>query len=158
MKEAQRIETSNLRIEENVISVNDMLFQISNVSQVSIEPIPKKELNPIAIIMLLLGVLGAWQRNDEIKVYGVVIIMVVIAYIIWIVVTNSNNEGHYLYIYMNSGNYYYIYCANEDFLREVIEVLEYCINNHWVQEVYVDFDKCLLYNSPIVVGDKNEVN
>ena len=109
MKEAKRIETSNLRIEENVISVNDMLFQISNVSQVSIEPIPKKELNPIAIIMLLLGVLGAWQRNDEIKVYGVVIIMVVIEYIIWIVVTNSNNEGHYLYIYMNSGNYYYIY-------------------------------------------------
>lgn len=155
---SKKIDTANLRIENNIISVNDIMLQVSNISQVSIESIPKKEFNPIALILLLLGVLGVGQRNEEIKVYGVTSIIILIVYIVWIVVTNLNNNGRYLYIYMNSGNCYYIYCANEVFLKKVIEVLEYCINNHWIQEVYIDFDKCLLYNSPTIVGDENKVN
>ena len=43
------------------------------------------------------------------------------------------------------------------FLKEVMEVIEYCINNHYVQKVKIDFDNCQLYNSPIIVGNKNEV-
>lgn len=37
-------------------------------------------------------------------------------------------------------------------------MLEYCINNHYVQEVCIDFENCILDNSPIIVGNENEVN
>ncbi len=157
MKEAKKVETSNLRIENNIISMGDILLQISNISQVSIEPIPKREFKLSAVFVLILGILGAMQRNEDIKAMGVMTIFVVTGYIIWIVIENTK-EGNYLYIYMNSGNFYYIFCAEEVFLREVIEVLEYCINNHYVQEVCIDFENCILDNSPIIVGNENEVN
>lgn len=154
MKEAKKIEISRFKIEQNVIFIEGIILQISNLSQVSIEPIPKKEFRPIVIIVFILGLLGIKQQNDDIKVLGITTILLVIGYVIWLVITNSQ-EGKYLYIYMNSGNFYYIFCADEEFLRKVIEVLEYCINNRSTQEINIDFGNCKLYNSPLTVGNTN---
>lgn len=157
MNEAKRIETSNLRIEKNVISLDNILLQISNISQVSIEPIPKKKINIIAIVGLILGVLGTMQRNNDIKIVGSTFIIFAMVYFILIWKANSE-PGHYLHIYMNSENHYYIYCTSLLFLKKVMEVIEFCINNHCINKINIDLKNCELYNSPIIVGNENEVS
>ncbi len=38
-----------------------------------------------------------------------------------------------------------------------MKVIEYCINNQHSTNIKIDFDNCKLYNSPVTLGDKNEV-
>ena len=89
---------------------------------------------------------------------GISLIIISLFYIIIIVWLNFYNEEKYLHIYLNSGNIYYFSCNDKKFLKDIMEVIEYCINHHYTNEVKIDFDNCKLYNSPITVGDKNEVN
>lgn len=157
MNEAKKVKTSNLRIEKNVISLNNMLLQISNISQVSIEPIPKKKIGANVAILFVLGILGIMQRNEYINLLGSVLIIFFLVYIVLIWKANSET-GQYLHIYMNSENHYFIYCASEPFLKKVMEVIEFCINNHCVNKINIDLNECRLYNSPIIVGSGNEVS
>lgn len=153
-KDAKKIETKNLRIEKNIISFNDLILQISNISQVSIEPLPKKNFNIISIVTLFLGIFGLIQRDEKIQIYGILFILITIGYFIWLYVVNSA-KGKYLYLYMNSGSYYYIFCRNELFLDSVMDVIESCINNHYTKEINIDLVDCKLYNSPFVVENTN---
>ena len=54
---------------------------------------------------------------------------------------------------MNCGNSYFIYCENEMFLNNVMDVIEYCINNHYSKEINIDLVDCKLYNSPLIMGN-----
>lgn len=77
-------------------------------------------------------------------------------YIFWYIYLNKD-ETIYLNISLNSGRVYSIICKEKEFLKEVMQVIEYCINNHSAKVVQIDFDNCKMYNSPIVVGNENEV-
>lgn len=165
MDAAKEIQTRNLKIKKNVIKINDMLLQISNVSHVNIEQEPKRELNLISIIVLLLGIGGLICQIDVMQIIGKFFILMSIVYFIWLDVANLDRKI-YLYIYMNSGDSYFIYCEDEMFLNNVMDAIEYCINNHNSKEINIDLANCKLYNSPlvmentnsaVVVGDNNSV-
>lgn len=47
-----------------------------------------------------------------------------------------------------------MFCSSEKFLKNVIELIKYCVNNHNAQEVKIDFSNCKVYNSPITIGKK----
>lgn len=158
MGDIKKINTSNFRIENNIISFNSTLLQISNISQVSVEQTPKKKPSIWSIVFVVIGIFMALKRHDDfISGLGIVIILGVVAYIIAIVIFNYGYDEIYLHIYLSSGNIYSICCYDTDFLEYVMEVIEYCINNHYAQEIKVDFKRCKLYNSPLIIGDRNEV-
>lgn len=158
MDENKKINVDNLRIEKNIISFNNTLLQISNISQVSVEQALKKKLNFWSILIIVVGVLMAMgNRNNFIKGLGIMVILGAIGYIIAFAIFNYGYDEWYLHIYLSCGCVYSIYCYDTDFLEKVLEVIEYCINNHYVQEIKVDFKRCKLYNSPLIIGDENEV-
>lgn len=133
-------------------------MQISNISQVSVEPIPKYKFNFLSLIVGIIGFLMANEKyNEFIQAFGMIIILVVITYIVIIVLFNFNNNERYLHLYLNSGNVYSFYCADLYFIKKVMKVIEYCINNHSIKNVRIDFDKCKIFNSPITIGNRNEV-
>lgn len=160
MGKEKKINTNNFKIENNVISFDDVLLQISNISYINIEKPPKKQVNVFFIIVLIIGVLLATSSDKTLIVAGIVFIMAASIYISWFLLfsDNFNDEKRYLYICLNSGNGYYIVCENQKFLKKVLRVITHCINHHSDQNVRIDFDNCKVYNSPIIVGNENEVN
>ena len=64
-----------------------------------------------------------------------------------------------LNITMNSGKVYSIKCSDESFLKlKVMKVLEECFNSNSSQFIQIDFAHCRISNSPINLGNGNEVN
>lgn len=157
MNKEKIISTSNFKIENNIISFNDVLLQISNISSVSVEPVAKKKFEPWFIVIFFLGIFGAMQPDEDIKGFGIVFVVISVAYICWLLIENYGKNEKYLYISLNSGFLYYIICENERFLQSVMEIIEYCINHHYIKNIQIDFNECRLYNSPITVGDGKEV-
>lgn len=96
------------------------------------------------------------QISGILQMIGIVLISAGITYVIYIIIIN-NDESKYLNIYLNSGNIYSIICRDTKFLTDVMQVIEYCINNHFAQIVQIDFQNCKMINSPITVGNRNEV-
>lgn len=157
MSELKKIRTNNLKIEKNVISFDDFLLQISNISHVSIEPIPKRKFNFGSIILLIVGIILS-QLKGVLLGLGIVLILVAIVYVLWLCSENSSGDARYLYIWMNSGNNYYFYCEKMAFLKDVMRVIEYCINNNYTQEIRINLHDCNMDNSPIIIGENNEVH
>lgn len=152
MNEARENQTRNLKVKNNVIIINNVLLQISNISHVNIEQEPKKKLNFISVIVLLLGLGGLVRKINVIQIMGLFFCIMSIIYFVWLYIINLDREK-YLYIYMNCGNSYFIYCENEMFLNNVMDVIEYCINNHYSKEINIDLVDCKLYNSPLIMGN-----
>ncbi len=155
MDEARKINTSNFQIEKNLISFSDSVIQISNISQVDVAPPPTKPFNSSSIAAIVFGIL-LLLVVPGVKMIGLTIAGCGVGYILWYISSNSD-ETIYLNISLNSGRVYSIICKDKEFLKEVMQVIKYCINNHFTQLVQIDFDNCEMYNSPIVVGNENEV-
>lgn len=151
------INTSDFRIEKNIIAFNDSVLQISNISHIGVGPRFRAKFNPWSAVAFAIGILGLLQMNLDFKILGWFFIFIGSVYMIWYIFFNFSKE-RYLYIYMNSGIIFYICCENTKFLIKVMKIIEFCINNHSMYKIKIDFDNCKLYNSPIIVGDRNEVN
>lgn len=132
------------------------MIQISNISNISVEPVPKKKLNWWSVFVFVIGIYLILQADSSLKDFGIGFIIVAGIYILWIICINDNNE-EYLYIYLNSGSVYYILCENDEFLKKVMKVIKDCVNHHSDKKIRIDFNNCKVYNSPITIGDGNEV-
>ena len=154
MEELKKINADDFQIEENLISFHDSMLQISNISQVDVAPAPKKKINSNAIIAIILGLFAVIIPG--LQMLGIVVVVCGIGYFIWYS-ASASNEDIYLNISLNSGRVYSIICKDKEFLKEVMQVIKYCINNHFTQLVQIDFDNCEIQNSPIVVGNENKV-
>lgn len=153
----KRISTNDFTIENNIISFNDVLLQISNISCVNVESAPKKKFNFRSLGIFALGLFGATQFEGNIQGFGIILIIAAVAYVCWLLIENYGDDTKYLYLSLNSGYSYYIMCEDENFLQSVMEVIKYCINHHYVKNIQIDFNKCRLKNSPITIGDAKDV-
>ena len=153
----KKVSTNDFTIENNIISFNDVLLQISNISCVNVESAPKKKFNFRSLGIFALGLFVATQFEGDIKNFGIILMVVVSVYVCWLIIENYNDDTKYLYISLNSGCSYYIMCENENFLQSVMEVIKYCINHHYIKNIQIDFNECRLENSPITIGDGKEV-
>lgn len=157
MNEEKTITTDNFKIEKNTISFNDSLLQISNISSVDVESVPKPKFHLWSIATCIIGLILIIEYVDTIRFLGVLLFFSALMYIIWYVARCIDGEDKYLCIYLNSGQVYYIDCANEKFLKKAIKVMKYCINNHGTQRIKIDFNQCTLENVPINIGNEKEV-
>lgn len=157
MNEENAIITSNFKIEKNTISFNDSLLQISNISHITVEPIPKPSFQLWSILVCIVGLFVMFGFEEEIKILGFLIFVAPMIYIVWYCVNYRDSEERYLCIYLNSGHVYYIYCESKKFLRRVMRVIKRSINDHTTQKITIDFNQCTLENLPINVGNEKEV-
>ena len=155
MSEIKKINTDNFRIENNIIFFNDSLIQVSNISQVSIAPVPKKKFNFLSILIMVVGILLVQSYSEIQKYIGIGFLIAGIAYVFYFLC--SNKDEKYLNISLNSGNVYCIFCKDVKFFDRVMYVIEYCINNHYTQCVTIDFNNCRISDSPVTVGSWNKV-
>ena len=156
MSEVEKISTENFKIENNIISFSNSLIQVSNISRVCVAPTPKKKFNFLSLLAFAIGVMLVQTYGEVQQSVGIACIIGVIVYAFYYICSNTDEK--HLNVYLNSGNVYCIMCKDTQFLDRVMQVIEYCINNHSSQKIKIDFDNCKLYNSPVTVGDKNEVN
>lgn len=155
MNEIKKISTENFKIENNIIFFSNSLIQVSNISQVCVAPAPKKKFNFLSFLVFGIGTVLVQSYSELQQYIGAICIVSVIAYILYFFYSNS--EEKYLNISLNSGNVYCIVCKDAQFLDRVMQVIEYCINNHYIQSVTIDFNNCRVFNSPVIVGSKNRV-
>ena len=148
MDEIRKISTDNFKIEDNLISFSDSVIQISNISQVDVAPPPKKQFNMGSIGAIVVGLL-IMMIVPGVQVLGVLIAGCGVIYVMLYMSTYS--------ISLNSGRVYSMICKDTEFLKQVLQVIKYCINHHSTQLVQIDFDNCKMYNSPVIVGNDNEV-
>ncbi len=158
MGEEKYIRTSKIKIEKNTIAFNQSLLQISNISHVSVEPVPKPKIHWWFIGICAMGFPLILLSEGVIRVVGVLLLIAGILYLIRYLLENVGNEENYLYIHLNSGDVYYIYCEDKKFLKKVMKVIKFCFNNKMMkQNIMIDFDNCEFDRSPINIGNKKEV-
>ena len=51
---------------------------------------------------------------------------------------------------LNSGFLYYIICENERFLQSVMEIIEYCINHHYIKNILIIFSLFIFLGPSII--------
>ena len=154
----KEVYTNNFKIEKNIICYDESLIQISNISQVSIEPVPAKKFHLESILALMMGAY-LYMEVDWGKNIGLILAVVAFAYISWYLLFNIASSKKYLHLFLNSGQACYFICDDEVFLEHVVKVIKYCMNNRSNNnKVKIDFANCKIYNSPIIAGNGNEVN
>ena len=157
MSKEKKISTSSFEIENNIISFNDCLLQISNISHISVEPPPKKKFKLWTLFSLIVGIYMLQSIEQYLIVLGVILLIAELLYVFMFFMISTDNGTRYLHIYLNSGAIFYFYCEDDEFVKRVLEVLKYCMNDHSARNVKIDFKQCKLYNSPVITGSRNEV-
>ena len=152
----KKINTGNLKIENNIISFGKTLLQINNISEISVEQVNRRKLELWPIIVIIVGGMAV-QGIRELKYLVLLFVIAGVVYIGWSIYVYLNDEKQYLHIYMNSGSVYTMYCESNGFLKRVLDEIKECINHPHVQNVKVDFNNCEIKKSPIIIGNKKGV-
>ena len=120
--------TDNLLIRGHLLRCFNAVIQISNISLVSIENMPLPRFPAWTGISCALGVFlilfGNSTYENGIIGLGVALLMVTVFPIaIWFSALNDVKEKKYLNIRMNSGDAYYLTYHNQEFVKQVLQLL-----------------------------------
>jgi len=143
-KKNEKFETPEITIDENVLICKDAFYQLSNVSQVRVSPIPKAQYPIWAIICVVIGI--------AIMSFRMIIPGLLIggfgAAMLFLTYQKNSDLGEYLILSLNSGHEVFFSSSNTTFLRDVVKVLINCVNNSKTL-VKIDFKNCQVNNSQI---------
>lgn len=115
------IETPSLQIKKNIMTWEDTMIQLSNVSYISAANIEVQSFPIWAAIVLLVGLL----LLKEVAVLALVLIAVGCVWVYsWYKANEKRKQGAILNIRMNSGHNLYFTFERKDFLLKVLAVLE----------------------------------
>ncbi len=113
------IHTDHLQIKGHLLRWNDVVIQISNISQISIGnyPVPRFPISAL----LILGV-GLVSLPLNILFALVMIALGVFIIVVWYREKNSKKGHKFLHLRLNSGTVFSFEFAQESFLRRVLEI------------------------------------
>ena len=123
------IETQNFSIRGHLLRWYDTAIQISNISMISTAPLPTPRfplwtLAGAVIGMVLLSQESYYSDFSTFQVIGMGVLTVcVIAIIAWATVVQDAKEKKYLHIFLNSGYVYSFVFRDQDFLKQVLQLL-----------------------------------
>ncbi|WP_270658177.1 hypothetical protein [Eubacterium callanderi] len=153
-KDKNLIDTPTLKIEKNVVRYIDAFIEISNISQVTVAPVPKDTFPVWSIILIVIGIIvGSMGFGSMVAFLFIGIGAAVIIY--WYI--KNNDTGNRLNIFTNAGTVVSFYGKDKKFLTEVMEVLIYCANNSFGKQIIINMKDGQITNSPIILGDHNTV-
>lgn len=151
MEKEKSIETEQLLIKGNIMSWEDTMIQLSNVSFISTSPLEPLKF-PRIILLTLIASFVMMKFNAGI---GVLLLMVCMGWsYFWYDENQSRDSKKVLKIVMNSGYSLCIIFANQSFLQTVLQVLKQIFIEGGVGEQNVMID---LRNAKIS-GNANVLN
>lgn len=154
MKERQfsigekHIETPSLLIKKNIMTWDNTMIQLSNISYISADNIATTSFPVLAAVLVFFG----FFLLEELAILALALILVGA---FWIFLWNKDNQkrkrGAILTIRMNSGHNLYFTFENKNFLLHVLDVLEQIIidggtHNH---QVSINVKDCKINNSKL---------
>lgn len=157
-KDVNVLNSTQIKIENNVIEMDDSIIQISNVASVSLRYPPKEEYKPYMILGILIGLALLKSSNEITGSFGVVIGLVLIAccaYFIYKTWKRNEDLGKNIIISTSSGYYFWINSKDDKFSLQVIDVIRYLMNHPGSKEkILVNLDKLnIVNNGNIIQGD-----
>ena len=118
------IETENLLVRGHLLRWSDTVLQISNVSLVSTADLPFPRFPILSAVITIVGTVMGADEYSSWQGMGVLLAMAGIAWMVWWGVQCHDIYGKkYLNISLNSGLTYSLYFANQDFMRQVLQLL-----------------------------------
>ena len=142
----KHIQTPSLLIKKNIMTWDNTLIQLSNISYISADNIATTSFPILAGAMLVFGLF----LLGELAVLGLSLILFGAS---WIFLWNKDNakrkKGAILTIRMNSGHTLYFAFENKKFLIHVLEVLERIIIDGGTHnsQVSINVKDCKIDNS-----------
>ncbi len=148
---------SKLTINKNTFCFKNTVIQISNITSVNLGTI-KKKIPRAFFVMLIIGffmlISGSIQSNSLFKSddgnvtlgIGMIIILISGVAILSRVGTGSN---YYIVLSLNSGEKICFFSKNSEFLKEALNRITDCFNNH--SSYILNFEKCMIQQ----VGGEN---
>ena len=142
------IETPSLVIKKNIMTWDNTMIQLSNVSYLSASSLTLKPFPFLAALIIL----GGLCMLGEMLVPGLLVIACGAAWIYsWCNDNETRQTGATLTIRMNSGHNLYFSFANKEFLLKVLDVLENIIINGGANSpVSINIAGCTISNSSVL--------
>ena len=155
-KQGSEIDTSELKVKENIIYYSDgdsheTALQISSISQINAGPAPKEKVPGIVWGLLIVGLI-IMSFN---LVVGFLFCACAVG-IIYFLIQINKKAGDDLTIFLNSGRYYIFNFKNKAFMEKVFLTLIDCINHKVSGEMTINISNSTIQSSTI--GKDNIVN
>lgn len=141
------IETPSLIIKQNIMTWDNTIIQLSNISYIS-----ASNLETITFpFWSALLILGGFLIFGEMALLALALIAVGAVWIYsWYTENEKRKKGAILTIRMNSGHNLYFTFENKDFLLKVLDVLEHIIiNGSTSSPISINIKDCKIQNSKL---------
>ena len=156
-KKVKKVETTDFRLEGYLLKWKDVMIQVNNVSMITasdlpVPPFPFWSLGGPAF-GILLGMFGQSIYEDGIVTLGICVGIVSVGFLLyWIYEATSAQEHKCLNIFMNSGYTYSIVFKNNEFLGEVLSLLEKIFISEIDERTnyYFNIQECKIENGSLV--------
>lgn len=141
----KNIETPSLLIKKNIMTWNNTMIQLSNVSLISAADI---DLAPFPLLAVLIILGGLMLFSASVALAFLLLILGGIWIYFWYFENEKRKAGAILTIRMNSGHNLHFTFENKEFLLRVVEVLEnIVIDGGSNSPVTIDIKDCEIINS-----------
>ncbi|MGL5435888.1 MAG: hypothetical protein ACRDBO_10890 [Lachnospiraceae bacterium] len=141
-------------IQNNIMSFKKSTIQLSNISQLAISPMPKKEYPMGLFFAVVIGLLCFFVFQGNLRIIGMVAAVIGGLGIGYVYMENSD-AGSYLMLDLNSGSKVLLSSKNESFLIEAQKAIEACLQGS--EGITMNFNNCTIQRSNIG-GQGNIVN
>lgn len=154
-KKEKVIETAGLQIQGNLLRWNDVVIQISNISQISVGSYPSQPFPMWTIAAILIGLMFM-QFNVFI---GLVALLVGGgAIFLWYQERQSKKDYKFLHLHLNSGTHFSLIFEQQQFLRKVLEVFANIfedVDDNVNNNITIDIKNCTVTGNGKIVETIN---
>lgn len=160
-KDISILNSDHIKIEKNVIEMDDSIIQISNLTSVSLRLPPKEPYNTFCSFGFIAGILFSYYSIQSSNGFTTLIGLAMIGFCgYFIFKTRKRNDdlGKNIIIATSSGRNFRINSKDDKFSLKVIDVLRNLMNNpNDNNKIFVNLDKLnILNNGNIVYGDVSD--
>lgn len=150
------LKSKELKIEKNVIEMDDSIIQISNVTSVSLRYPPKYTNNNATIVGLILGFLLLFG-GGKYSLVGI-FLLGICGYLIYRVWEKNQDLGKNIIIATGGGGYFWINSKDDSFSLKVIDVIRNLMNDpNKNSDILINLEKLnIMNNGNLIYGNTGD--
>lgn len=152
MEKEKSIETKQLMIKGNIMSWEEMMIQLSNVSCVSVSELNTIQFPLLALVFVIVGI-ALIQAEPTLGIAG---LGVGLGWIVWWANANEKRKSSKkLNILVNSGHTFQIVFSDRNFLKKILEILEVIIREGGIgnNSISINVKDCKIDGDARILND-----